>query len=62
MVMGTIFQTDQCSNCSIAFDIGTGDYGTVLSNNQPPPSSPNFLNDLQTLGSGVSGSIGTVIQ
>jgi Ricin-type beta-trefoil lectin domain-like/Pectate lyase superfamily protein len=62
MLLGTIFQTNQCGNCSTAFVIGTGDYGTILSNNQPSPSSPNFLADWQILGSGNPGSIGTVIQ
>ena len=62
MLLGTIFQTNQCGNCSTAFVIGTGDYGTILSNNQPSPGSQNFLADSQILGSGSPGSIGTVIQ
>ena len=61
MLVGTIFQTDQCSNCSTAFVIGTGDYGTVLINNKPAISSRDFLADWQTLGSSVSASIGTLI-
>jgi hypothetical protein len=62
MLLGTIFQTDQCLNCSTAFIIGTGDYGTILGGNSPSSGSPNFLSDLQILGPTVSGSVGTVVQ
>jgi hypothetical protein len=62
MLLGTIFQTNQCGNCSTAFVIGTGDSGTILSHNQPSSSSPNFLADWQILGAGSPRSIGTVIQ
>ena len=62
MLLGTIFQTNQCLNCSTAFVIGTGDYGTVLVNNQPSSSSPNFLEDWKTLGSAIVGSISSLIQ
>ena len=62
MILGTIFQGDQCLNCSTAFVIGTGAYGTVLANNQPAKTSPNFLADWQTLGSLNPGSVWTVIQ
>jgi IPT/TIG domain/Putative Ig domain/Pectate lyase superfamily protein len=62
MVLGTIFQADQCLNCDTAFAIGTGDYGTVLVNNQPAPSSPNFLSDWKTLAPVIGGSIGSLIQ
>jgi hypothetical protein len=62
MVLGSIFQADQCLNCSTAFVIGTGANGTVLKNNQPTPASPNFLSDWQTLGSSIGGSTDTVIQ
>jgi hypothetical protein len=62
MLLGTIFQADQCLNCSTAFVIGTGDYGTVLVGNAPSSSSPNFLSDWQILGSNVAGSIGTVVE
>jgi hypothetical protein len=62
MVLGTILQSNQCSNCSTAFVIGTGDYGTVLSGNIPAFTSPQFLSDWQTLGSGIVGSVGTIIR
>jgi hypothetical protein len=62
MLLGTIFQGGQCVNCSAPFTIGTGAYGTSLINNQPSPSSPNFLSDWKTLGSGSSGAINTLIQ
>ena len=62
MLLGTIFQGGKCLNCNAAFIIGTGAYGTVLSNNQPLPSSPTFLRDWQTLGSSISGALNTVIQ
>jgi hypothetical protein len=62
MVLGTIFVGNQCANCSTPFIIGTGDYGTVLINNVPPPSSPNSISDWQTLGSSIGGSVGTVAQ
>lgn len=62
MVLGTIFLGNQCANCSTPFIIGTGDYGTVLISNVPPPSSPNSISDWQTLGSSIGGSIGTVAQ
>jgi hypothetical protein len=61
MVLGTIFQGNSCLNCRTAFVIGTGDYGIVLVNNQPPPRPPNFLADWQTLGSANPASIGTII-
>ena len=61
MILGTIFSGNQCSNCNAAFIIGTGAYGTVLINNRPLPSSPNFLLDWKTIA-GLGGSIGTVIQ
>jgi hypothetical protein len=61
MVLGTILQSNGCLNCSTAFTIGTGDYGTVLTGNAPASTAPQFLSDWQTLGSGVGGSIGTVI-
>ena len=62
MLLGTIFQANQCLNCSTAFVIGTGDYGTVLVNNQPSSSSPNFLEDWKTLGSARAGSISSLIE
>jgi hypothetical protein len=62
MLLGTIFQTNRCLNCTTAFVIGTGDYGTVLANNQPPTSSPNFLEDWKTMGSARPGSISSVVQ
>lgn len=62
MLVGTILQADQCLNCSTAFVIGTGDYGTVLIGNAPESTSPNFLTDLQILGPNVAASIGTVIK
>jgi hypothetical protein len=61
MVLGTIFQGNSCLNCNTAFVIGTGDYGIVLVNNQPPPRPPNFPADWQTLGSANPASIGTII-
>jgi Pectate lyase superfamily protein len=61
-LLGTTFQGDQCVNCSYPFIIGTGAYGTNLINNQPPPSTPNFLSNWQTLGSSFSGALDTVIQ
>ena len=36
--------------------------GTTFMNNQPLPSSPKFLSDWRTLGSGMSGALDTVIQ
>jgi hypothetical protein len=62
MVVGTILQNNQCLNCSTAFVIGTGDYGTVLSHNLPVASSPNFLSDWKTLAPSLGGSLGTLIQ
>jgi hypothetical protein len=62
LILGTIFQTNQCLNCSTAFVIGTGDYGTVLANNQPSTSSPNAVANWQISGSANPGSIGTIIQ
>jgi len=62
MLLGTIFQTNQCLNCNTAFVIGTGDYGTTMVNNLPSPSSPNFLSNWDILGSSIGGAIGTVIQ
>ena len=62
MLLGTIFQGGKCLNCNAAFIVGTGAYGTTFTNNQPLPSSPNFLSDWQTLGSGISGALDTVIQ
>jgi len=62
MLLGTIFQTNQCLNCNTTFVIGTGAYGTVLANNQPPTSSINFLEDWKTLGSARAASVGSVIQ
>ncbi len=62
MLLGTIFQGGKCLNCNAAFIIGTGAYGTTFTNNQPLPSSPNFLTNWQTLGSGISGALNTVIQ
>ena len=61
-VLGTIFKGNQCINCSTPFIIGTGDYGTVLFGNTPPPSSANSITDWQTLGTSIGGSIGTVAQ
>jgi hypothetical protein len=61
MVLGTIFQSDQCLDCHTAFTIGTGDYGATLVNNMPTSNSPNFLSDWRTLGSAVVGSVDTVI-
>ena len=61
MVLGTIFQGNSCLNCNTAFVIGTGDYGIVLADNQPPPRPPNFLADRKTLGSANPASIGTII-
>ncbi len=60
-LLGTLFQGNQCTNCSTPFIVGTGDYGTVLMNNQLPTSTPHFLSDWQTLGSSIGGSIGTVV-
>ena len=62
MLLGTIFQANRCLNCNTAFVIGTGDYGTVLVNNQPSSSSPNFLEDWKILGSARPGSISSVVQ
>ena len=62
MVLGTVFKGNQCINCSTPFIIGTGDYGTVLFGNTPPPSSANSITDWQTLGTSIGGSIGTVAQ
>jgi len=62
MLLGTIFQGGQCVNCSAPFVIGTGAYGTSLINNQPPPSSPNFLTNWLILGPGFSGAIDTLVQ
>lgn len=62
MVLGSIFQSNQCQNCSTAFTLGTGSYGAVLSHNQPTLNSPNFLADWKTLGSAIVGSIGTIVQ
>jgi hypothetical protein len=61
MILGTIFQSDQCLNCNTAFVIGTGSFGTVLVNNQPSSTSPNFISDLRILGSAAPASISTVI-
>ena len=61
MVLGTIFQANQCLNCSVAFIIGTGGYGTTIANNMPVSNSPNFLSDWRTLGSAIIGSVATVI-
>jgi hypothetical protein len=62
MVLGSIFQSNQCQNCSTAFTLGTGSYGAVLTHNQPTLNSPNFLADWKTLGSAIVGSIGTIVQ
>jgi hypothetical protein len=62
MLLGTIFQNDQCINCSLPFVIGTGAYGTTLINNQPPSSTPNFLSNWQTIGPNISGALDTAIQ
>ena len=62
MILGTIFQSDQCLDCNTTFVIGTGDYGTVLANNLPLSSSPDFLADWQTLGTSIGASIDTFIQ
>ena len=43
MVLGTIFQSDQCLNCSPAFIIGTGDYGATLVNNHARFKSPRIF-------------------
>jgi hypothetical protein len=61
MLLGTTFQGGQCVNCSAPFILGTGAYGTNLINNQPVPTSPNFLTNWLILGSG-SGAINTLIQ
>ena len=62
MLVGTIFQSDQCLDCNTAFVIGTGDYGTVLANNLPLSSTGDFLADWQTLGTSIGASINTFIQ
>jgi hypothetical protein len=61
MILGTIFQGNQCLNCSTAFVIGTGAYGTALVNNQPASTSPSFLGDWHILGATIAGSVDTVI-
>jgi hypothetical protein len=61
MLLGTIFQANQCLNCTPPFIIGTGDYGATFVNNMPASNLPNFLSDWQTLGSGIVGSVATVI-
>jgi hypothetical protein len=59
-LLATAFQGNQCINCSTAFIIGTGAYGTTLIDNQPGISSPAFLADWHTLGASVPASIGTL--
>ena len=62
MLLGTLFQRNQCIRCSNAFVIGTGDYGAVLSENLPSAKSPNSLSDWKVLGPSLPGSIATGIQ
>ena len=61
MLLGTIFQADQCLNCTTPFIRGTGDYGATFVNNMPASNLPNFPSDWQTLGSGIVGSVASVI-
>lgn len=62
-ILGTIFQANRCTNCSTSFVIGSGDFGTVLYQNQPATSSPAFLADWQTLlPTNSAKSFGTLIQ
>jgi hypothetical protein len=61
MVVGTIFQSDRCGDCSAPFVLGTGAYGTVLAYDQSPSFSASLLTDLQTEGAAVGASTGTVV-
>jgi hypothetical protein len=62
-VLGTVFQGNRCINCSTSFVIGSGDYGTVLFQNQPAISSPASLSDWQTLlPTDSAKSVGTYVQ
>jgi hypothetical protein len=62
-ILGTIFQANRCTNCSTSFVIGSGDFGTVLYQNQPATSSTAFLADWQTLlPTNSAKSYGTLIQ
>lgn len=62
MLLGTLFQHNSCANCSTAFVIGSGDYGTILVNNTPARTSPTFMIDMPTLSTVTTASIGTLIQ
>jgi hypothetical protein len=62
MILGTLFQNNQCSNCQAPFVVGTGDYGTILMGNSPAANSPSFLTDWQVLGSTQPGSVKTLVK
>ena len=50
LVLGTIFQSNQCVNCNSAYTLGTGADGTVLFQNSSPASgASNFLKEMKTL-------------
>ena len=61
-ILGTIFQNNTCLKCATGFLIGTGNFGTILSGNQPGPGDHNFLSDQRSNGSMVGPSSGTLVR
>ena len=59
-VLGTIMQRNTCTNCDVAFRIGTGATGTVLAGNQVV-NSPVTLSNKATASS-IETAVATVVQ
>ncbi|RYZ65087.1 MAG: hypothetical protein EOP09_14850, partial [Proteobacteria bacterium] len=62
LVLGSIFQSNQCADCEHAFKLGTGADGTSLIDNSPHSSASNFLQDSETLYGSSGGATRTVVE
>jgi hypothetical protein len=60
-LVGTILQANRCVGCDRAFVIGSGDYGTVLVDNEPNSHAAGSISDIGTLGPDAGTSKGTAI-
>ena len=59
-ILGTIMQRNACTNCDVAFRLGTGATGAVLSNNQLVNSSVLWSN--KTMATSPETAIATIVQ